>query len=186
MELSGTSFATPVVAGSAAQLLADHPTWTPDQLKGALMVTAKPVPNAAPNSVGVGEVNVGKADTLTSPPNPNAALEKFLTTDPLTANTAFNAASWNTTVQANASWSAASWGDASWAAASWSAASWGDASWSAASWGDASWATSTVVATATAQEDAAEGDDSQPAYTLSSTDTQDVNSDPYLAVPSTP
>ena len=41
MQLSGTSFAAPVVAGAAAQLLARHPNWTLDQVKGALMVTAR-------------------------------------------------------------------------------------------------------------------------------------------------
>ncbi len=39
MSLSGTSFAAPVVAGSAAQVIARHPYWMPGQVKGALMVT---------------------------------------------------------------------------------------------------------------------------------------------------
>ena len=37
MWMSGTSFAAPVVSGAAAQLLARHPDWTPDEVKGALM-----------------------------------------------------------------------------------------------------------------------------------------------------
>ena len=37
MWMSGTSFAAPVVAGAAAQILARHPDWTPDLVKGALM-----------------------------------------------------------------------------------------------------------------------------------------------------
>jgi serine protease AprX len=135
MELSGTSFAAPVVAGAAAQILARHPGWTPDQVKGALMLTARSLPSAIPGSLGVGGVNAYRAATLSSAPNPNLALRKFVTSD-----LRFDSASWLATVQATASWADASWADASWADASWSAASWADASWADASWADASWA----------------------------------------------
>ena len=40
MWMSGTSFAAPIVAGAAATVLSRHPDWTPDQVKGALMVSA--------------------------------------------------------------------------------------------------------------------------------------------------
>ena len=48
IQLSGTSFAAPVVAGAAAQILAKHPSYTPDQVKGALMETATPLPSCTP------------------------------------------------------------------------------------------------------------------------------------------
>jgi serine protease AprX len=142
MQLSGTSFAAPVIAGEAAYLLALHPDWTPDQVKGALMLTAKAVPNAAPLSVGVGEIDAARANDVTNPPNPNLALNQFLVADPNGGSTpVFDAASWGSAARADASWGAASWGAASWGAASWGAASWGAASWGAASWGTASWGT---------------------------------------------
>jgi serine protease AprX len=141
MQLSGTSFAAPVVSGAAAYLLALHPDWTPDQVKGALMLSAKALPNAAPLSAGVGEVNVAAAVTVADPPNPNRALNNFLVSDPAGGSgRVFDAASWANVAQASASWANASWANASWASASWSSASWASASWSNASWASASWA----------------------------------------------
>jgi serine protease AprX len=149
MELSGTSFAAPVVAGAAAYLLALHPSWTPGQVKGALMLTAKPVPSAAPVSEGVGEVDAARANLVAAPPNPNLALERFLAPDPAGGSTpVFDAASWGSAAQANASWGSASWGSASWGSAAWSAASWGSLAWSSASWGTASWGSASWGSTA--------------------------------------
>jgi serine protease AprX len=140
IQLSGTSFAAPVVAGAAAQILSAHPTWTPDQVKGALMVSARPAGDSAPLSTGVGVVDVAKAVALANVPNPNLALNKFLVTDPVSGGKVFDSASWASTASANASWASASWSDASWASASWSSASWASASWASASWASASWA----------------------------------------------
>jgi len=138
MQLSGTSFAAPIVAGAAAQILAAHPGWTPNQVKGALMLTASRTPSAAPLSEGVGIVDVAKAVALTSAPNANLALDRFVVADGV-SGMVFDSASWASTAKANASWASASWSDASWASASWSSASWASASWASASWASASW-----------------------------------------------
>ena len=66
MELSGTSFSAPVVSGAAAQILALHPNWTPDQVKGALMLTAKPAPTLANWEIGVGELSAASAAEIDS------------------------------------------------------------------------------------------------------------------------
>ena len=145
MQLSGTSFAAPVVASAAAQILAAHPSWTPDQVKGALMLTAKPAAGAAPLSVGVGVVDVQKAIAVSSPPNPNLALNKFLVSASGGSGKVFDAASWASSAQADASWASASWASASWASASWSSASWASASWASASWASASWASDSAA-----------------------------------------
>jgi serine protease AprX len=134
MWMSGTSFATPVVSAAAAQILARHPGWSPDQVKGALMLTANYLPNASNFSGGVGEVDGVYASIVDNPPNPNEGLYQFVKPDASIGKPAFDAASWGEYLQSGASWAQASWGEASWGEASWNAASWGEASWNAASW----------------------------------------------------
>jgi serine protease AprX len=137
MWMSGTSFSAPVVSGAAALILAKNPNWTPDKVKGALMLTARPT--AAGVALGVGEVNAKAAFDATNPPNPNLALNQFVGSDG-TGGLVFDSASWASTALANASWNQASWANASWANASWANASWNAASWANASWAQASWA----------------------------------------------
>jgi serine protease AprX len=147
MELSGTSFAAPIVSGIAALVIARHPDWTPDQVKGAIMVGTKPMPQAAGLSEGVGEVNAARSVELqTAPPNPNLALNGFVASDPISGERIFDAATWASKAKSDASWASASWNSASWAAASWSSASWASASWSDASWATASWASNAEAA----------------------------------------
>ncbi len=155
MWMSGTSLAAPIVSGAAAQILALHADWGPDQVKGALMLTSNYLAFAGPQGAGVGEIDAAYAASLPFlPPNPNENLNGFITTDPTTGAKTFNEASWASTVAASASWSSASWASASWASASWSTASWASASWSAASWSSnvaaamaslASWSESTLA-----------------------------------------
>ena len=136
MWMSGTSFSAPVVSGAAAIVLAKNPSWTPDQVKGALMLSARAT-NAG-MALGVGEVNEKGALGVSNPPNPNLALNQFVGADG-TGGVAFDSASWANTATANASWNQASWNQASWSQASWANASWNAASWNQASWNQASW-----------------------------------------------
>ena len=58
MWMSGTSFAAPVVAGGSRLRPRDAPDWTPDQVKGALMVSAaEPSGYTGGGALGVGEVD---------------------------------------------------------------------------------------------------------------------------------
>jgi serine protease AprX len=136
--MSGTSFAAPVVSGVAAQILARHPDWTPDQVKGALMATARPLPLADPNSVGVGTIDPVGAIMLSVAPDGNAHLAPFATRERDTL--VFDRDAWAEAAVADPSWAEASWATASWAKASWAKASWAKASWAKASWAKASWA----------------------------------------------
>ena len=186
IQLSGTSFASPVVSAAAAEILSRHPEYTPDQIKGALMVTARKVSVGAMDSAGAGEITAAKAAGMSvKPPNPNAALDKYLMSDG-SGGTTFNGAAWQAASYADASWDAASYADASWDAASWDVASYADASWDAASYADASYADASYADASYADasyEDAAEGDASASptAYDLTRDDIAAIMADPALA-----
>ena len=190
MELSGTSFSAPVVAGAAAQVLARHPDWSADQVKGALMLAARPASSVTGWEIGVGEVRASRAAFEDDPPNPNAALDQFVAGDavdglafdaPAWVNAVLTDASWSDASWFDASWSDASWSDASWSDASWSDASWSDASWSDASWSDASW--SDASWSDASWSDAAEGEPVGAVPTLGPQDLIALQSDPDLALP---
>jgi subtilisin family serine protease len=69
-DLSGTSMATPHVAGAAAVLAQRRPTWTPAQLKAGLMAAAAPQANTAVFSQGAGRLRVDREINQTVLSNP--------------------------------------------------------------------------------------------------------------------
>jgi serine protease AprX len=141
MWMSGTSFSAPVVSGIAASIIANHPTWGPDEVKGAIMETVSvPAGYSSDGAMGVGVVDGAAALDASGLPNPNAGLNQFVSLSSATGKYAFDAGAWYSTAMSEASWSSASWSSASWSSASWSSASWSSASWSSASWSSASWA----------------------------------------------
>jgi subtilisin family serine protease len=61
--LSGTSMATPHAAGAAAILAGQHPGWTAERLKSALMGSATPAADRTVYEQGAGRVDVARATT---------------------------------------------------------------------------------------------------------------------------
>ena len=178
MRLSGTSFSAPVVAGAAAQILARHPDWTPDQVKGALMMTARRLTadEVPAGSAGVGEVNAWRASMVTNPINPNKALNRYLMSDSATGTTVFDAVSWADDARESVSWDSVSWADVSWTDVSWADVSWSDVSWADVSWAD-------VLAVADVSWEDAAGSETEPEggdYVMNAGVEDEFSSDPEL------
>jgi serine protease AprX len=144
-ELSGTSFAAPVVSGVAAYLLALNPKWKPDEVKGAILMSARAEPNATAGSVGVGLVDLAASGQVNKPPNPNLALDEFVHpgqpgTGPIPV---FDTAAWQAAALKNPNWDTPTWNSAAWGSAAWGSAAWGSSTLaqqlasSTAAWGSA-------------------------------------------------
>ena len=58
---SGTSMSAPFVAGSAALLLSQHPEWGLGDVRQQLSMTAGPVVDSPPNTMGAGRLDAGAA-----------------------------------------------------------------------------------------------------------------------------
>jgi len=72
VQLSGTSMATPHVAGGAAIEVEAHPTWTPAQVKEALMASTDPNPALDEFEQGAGRLDVARGfqqSVLANPPS---------------------------------------------------------------------------------------------------------------------
>ncbi len=137
MWMSGTSFAAPVVAGAAAQVLALHPNWTPNQVKGALMDTASPNKGSG---VGAGEVNAAAAANDASPGDPNAGLSAWVTTDPTTGQTYFDANAWHDAATATTSnWVRSNWVRSAGVSSNWVRSNWVRSNWVASNWVRSNW-----------------------------------------------
>ncbi|WP_327011282.1 S8 family serine peptidase [Dactylosporangium sp. NBC_01737] len=63
--MSGTSMATPHVAGAAAILASQHPDWTAARLKDTLMSSSRQLPELDAYAVGAGRVDVAAATRAT-------------------------------------------------------------------------------------------------------------------------
>jgi serine protease AprX len=187
LQLSGTSFAAPVVAGAAAQLLALHPELTPDQVKGALMLGSEQTPAAIAGSLGVGELNASKSASLLGGtlPNPNAALNSFLAYNwSVSSIPYFDGDKWTKTVTANSSWDSASWEAKWWTSASqeakwWTSVAWETKWWTSVSIIDSAWTAQSQ--TDLRNEAVAQGDKSLKGNLLTQSDFAALRLDPLLA-----
>ncbi|THA34268.1 peptidase [Streptomyces sp. A1277] len=89
--MSGTSMATPHVAGAAAILKQRHPDWTGQRIKDALMTSSKVLPDYTPYEQGTGRLDVKAAVDMTIEATGSVAVAAYdwphSASDPLTERT---------------------------------------------------------------------------------------------------
>jgi serine protease AprX len=162
MRGSGSSQAAAVVAGASALLLQQRPELTPDQVKSALVRSARPLPRDPVTAQGAGLINVDAASGKT-PSALQQAWEPARGVGSLETSRGTSRAhvggeriegerdAWGRDFDSNgwasSSWSGSSWSGSSWSGSSWSGSSWSGSSWSGSSWTGSSWSGSSWTAT---------------------------------------
>jgi serine protease AprX len=136
MWMSGTSFSAPVAAGAAAQILARRPGLSPDQVKGALMASARDLRSAG---TGMGILDVSAAIAVDSPPNPNEGLYAFV------SNGSFDADAWASYVSTNSNWTESNWVESNWVESNWTESNWTESNWTESNWTESNWTESNWV-----------------------------------------
>ena len=164
MWMSGTSLAAPIVSGAAAQVLANHPDWTPDQVKGALMKSASKLPAVSNYAGGVGELNAAAAVALNSAPNPQKNLDKFIAPD-ANGQLHFNGDAWMATVSTQTDWSETDWSETDWSETDWSETGWAQTDWSETDWSETDWSETDWSETDWSETDWSETDWSESTWT---------------------
>jgi serine protease AprX len=139
MWMSGTSFAAPMVAGAAAQILARNSGFSPDQVKGALMKSARYISASDPGA-GVGEIDVLAAVAVSNPPNPNANLYQFVSSG------SFDAEAWANHVRSVSNWTQSNWTASNWTSVNWTGSNWVASNWTASNWVSSNWTASNWTA----------------------------------------
>ena len=141
--ISGTSFAAPQVAGAAAIIFEWHPTWSPDNVKWALIAKQ----GAKPRNSKIGALSLSSSYNYSGTPGranqglaalvcaPGASCAANGTVASVWDSSSWNSSSWN-----SSSWNSSSWNSSSWnTTANWDSSSWNSSSWNSSSWNSTSW-----------------------------------------------
>ena len=152
---SGTSQAAAVVSGLAALVVAQHPTWTPDQVKRALTSTALPLTSAGALAQGAGRAQLAAA--LSTDPGPTrwqvptatgladpAADEAVLcpagpaVTD-VAGDVPASCGTWNGSRWTGSRWTGSRLPGGEWTGSRWTGSRWTGSRWTGSRWTGSRW-----------------------------------------------
>ena len=164
---SGTSQAAAVVSGAVALLLQAQPNLTPDQVKALLESSATPMPAEASVARGAGELNIGRALTL-SAPTAAEAVQTYPTSTGLGSlelsrgdthvvdnatgavlagevdafGAPWDGARWATASSLGTAWTGGEWNSTRWSGDTWTSAGWASPCWASTRWSSSRWSSS--------------------------------------------
>jgi serine protease AprX len=137
---SGTSMATAMTAGAAAVLTAHHPDAVPDDVKGALVATAKPVAGSPAGAVDLAAADEARSDISWWQEHPLAGDAAGRPEHMPWAETGgWDSARWYSARWYGDNWDSARWYSARWYGDNWDSARWYSARWYSARWYSARW-----------------------------------------------
>ncbi len=162
---SGTSQAAAVVSGLSALVVAQHPTWTPDQVKHALTSTAAPLaaggrteqgagrarlaaaltaaPGPAtwqsPNATGLGSLEASRGSSAVEVVCPGAVDSTVVVGELDAACQPWDGSKWSGSKWSGSKWSGSKWSGSKWSGSKWSGSKWSGSKWSGSKWSGSKW-----------------------------------------------
>jgi serine protease AprX len=145
---SGTSFAAPVVAGAAAVYLQARPSATNDNVKFALMATARGG-GSAPDAVGRGVVDVNAAIDAPAGKANATLFHPLLCTCGVPSSTdvvglvhqgvSMEGTNWQGTNWQGTNWQGTNWQGTNWQTSQWQGTNWQGTNWQGTNWQGTNW-----------------------------------------------
>jgi serine protease AprX len=143
VKISGTSFAAPQVAGAAAIVFQQHPDWSPDQVKYALIDRARTVQSGSIVQLDVGATvnvnypigaaNQGVAALVCHPGS-------TCLTGPGTVASTWTSSTWTSSTWTSSTWTSSTWTSSTWTSSTWTSSTWTSSTWTGASgWSYMTW-----------------------------------------------
>jgi serine protease AprX len=164
---SGTSQASAYMSGTVADLLSARPDLTPDDVKGVLRGTAKPVRNVSSTIQGAGVLHVQSAlsRSMTTSQrwqqstgggaleaargsyhvvhdNQQLTGERDIFGQPVDTG-ALAAAEEQGSTWSGGNWNGSTWSGSTWSGSTWSTVAWAGSTWSGSTWSGSTWSGST-------------------------------------------